>query len=298
MKILTIDGNNLVHRVYWVAENMKHKAENMHVYMFLNSVRSYVDQFKPDKVFCAWDEKPDGLTNKRKELLEEYKGNRDHERNQNVHTKNDIIKKLLTNMGIPSIFPQRYEADDAIKIINDYMDKESRPPRPSKFYKTKQPFQHVIVTVDKDLCQLISNKVSVYDPIRKVLIKDDNFKDVLKYHHDDFITVKALTGDKSDNIPGIKGMGKVKVGKYLAGEYTLTDEEQELYEKNLQLVTLTSDKDEVVYVKSQLMRVTHDANWETFLAACKELKFEQIVKHESKWYSTFFQKNRLEEILS
>ena len=46
MKILTIDGNNLVHRVYWVANNMASKSENMHVYMFLNSVKSYVEMYK------------------------------------------------------------------------------------------------------------------------------------------------------------------------------------------------------------------------------------------------------------
>ena len=294
MKILTIDGNNLVHRVYWVADNMKNKSEDMHVYMFLNCVRSYVDQFKPDKVFCAWDEKPDGLPNKRKELLPEYKGNRDQDRNHVVHKKNYTIKNLLKMMGIPSIFPQSYEADDVIKIINDHMDKKSQ----SVFYKTKQHFQHVIVTVDKDLCQMISGKVSVYDPIKKVEITEDNFKEILKYPHEDFIKVKALTGDKSDNIPGIKGMGKVKVGKYLAGRYNLTDKEQEIYEKNIQLVTLTSDKGEVAYVTSQLIRENYNTKWETFLATCKELKFEQIIKHESKWYGTFFQKNRLEEILS
>lgn len=294
MKILTIDGNNLVHRVYWVANNMKHKAENMHVYMFLNSVRSYVEQFKPDKVVCAWDEKPDGLPNKRKELLEEYKGNRDQERNQAVHNKNDLIKKLLTTMGIPSIFPQRYEADDVIKIIDDYMDSKAR----REFYKTKQPHRHVIVTVDKDLCQLISSKVSVYDPIRKVEITEENFKEILKYPHADFVKVKALTGDKSDNIPGIKGMGKVKVGNYLAGRYELTDKEQELYEKNLQLVTLTSDEDEAAYVTSQLACQTYDTNWEDFLSICEELELKQITTKDSKWHSTFFQKNRLEEILS
>lgn len=294
MKILTIDGNNLVHRVYWVANNMKHKSENMHVFMFLNSVRSYVEQFKPDKVFCAWDEKPDGLPNRRKELLEDYKGNRDQERNQAVHEKNGVIKKLLTSMGIPSIFPQRYEADDVIKIINDYMAEHTR----SEFHKTKKHHRHVIVTVDKDLCQLISSEVSVYDPIRKIEITDENFKDVLKYSHEDFIKVKALTGDKSDNIPGIKGMGKVKVGNYLAGRYNLTDQEQELYEKNKQLVTLTTDKDETAYVRSQLESQTYNTDWDAFLSICDELALKQITTKESKWFSTFFQKNRLEEILS
>ncbi len=57
MKILTIDGNNLVHRVYWVANNIKNVSENYHVYMFLNSVKSYVEMYQPDKVLCVWDEK-------------------------------------------------------------------------------------------------------------------------------------------------------------------------------------------------------------------------------------------------
>ena len=68
MKILTIDGNNLVHRVYWVANNIKNVSENYHVYMFLNSVKSYVEMYQPDKVICVWDEKPDYRPNKRKEL--------------------------------------------------------------------------------------------------------------------------------------------------------------------------------------------------------------------------------------
>ena len=197
-------------------------------------------------------------------------------------------------MGIPSIFPQRYEADDVIKIIDEHMDREAR----ATFYKTKRHYSHVIVTVDKDLCQLISNKVSVYDPIKKVEITPDNFEEILKYPISSFVKVKALTGDKSDNIPGIKGMGKVKVGNFLAGRYKLTDKEKELYEKNLVLVTLTSDKDEVSYVRSQLLRQKYNTDWEAFLSTCKELKFEQITKTEAKWYSTFFQKNRLEEILS
>lgn len=53
MKVLTIDGNNLVHRVYWVANNMKNANENFHVYMFLNSVKSYVELYNPDRTYCV-----------------------------------------------------------------------------------------------------------------------------------------------------------------------------------------------------------------------------------------------------
>jgi DNA polymerase-1 len=294
MKILTIDGNNLVHRVYWVAKNIKNVSENYHVYMFLNSVKSYVEMYQPDKVFCVWDEKPDYKPNKRKELLEDYKGNRDKEYGKEVHTKNEIIKQMLNTLGIPSIFPRSYEADDVIKIINDAYDKHLT----TKFYLTKKLFRHIIVTVDRDLCQLISNKVSVYDPIRKIEINKENFKEILKYDKKDFIKVKALTGDKSDNIPGIKGFGKVKIDKFLNGEVFLTEEENEIYKRNLELVTLTEDKEEKEYVLNQLSEIKYYTNYDKFKELSKEYKFSQILKNDTKWYTAFFQDNRLIELLS
>ena len=294
MKRLTIDGNNLVHRVYWVANNIKNVSENYHVYMFLNSVKSYVEMYQPDKTFCVWDEKPDYKPNKRKELLEDYKGNRDKEYGKEVHTKNEIIKEMLNTMGIPSIFPRSYEADDVIKIINDAYDKHLT----TKFYITKKLFRHIIVTVDRDLCQLISNKVSVYDPIRKIEINKENFKDILKYDKKDFIKVKALTGDKSDNIPGLKGFGKVKIEKFLNGEIFLTQEEENIYKRNLELVTLTEDKDEKEYVLNQLSEIKDTTNYDEFKKLSKEYKFSQIVKNDTKWYTAFFQDNRLLELLS
>ena len=168
----------------------------------------------------------------------------------------------------------------------------------AKFYLTKKLFKHIIVTVDKDLCQLISHKVSIYDPIRKVEINKDNFNEILKYDKKDFIKVKALTGDKSDNIPGLKGFGKVKVEKFLKGEVVLSEEEKETYSRNLKLVTLTDDKDEKEYVMNQLSEIKNETDYDLFKKLSKEYNLSQIVKNDTKWYTTFFQKNRLLELLS
>ena len=279
-KILTIDGNNLVHRVYWVANNMKKKSENFHVYMFLNAVKSYTDMYKADKVICVWDEKPDYRKNKRKELLEEYKGNRNAD--ASVHEKNELIKELLQLMGIPSIYPRDYEADDVIGIIDGY------------FYDD----EHIIVTVDKDLCQLISEDTVVYDPIRKYEINLDNFIEKLKYDPDDFIKVKALQGDKSDNIRGLKGFGKVKIAKFLDGTVRLTEEETEIYSRNLKLVTLSKDYEEENYVVDQLKKCSFDSDFTKFISECEKYYFKNIVNHDQKWFITFFEKNRLLDILS
>jgi len=294
MKILTIDGNNLVHRVFWVANNMKYKVENFHVYMFLNSLKSYVEMYNPDRVYCVWDEKPDYRKNKRKEILKEYKGNRDKDFNKGVHDKNDIIKELLQTMGVPSIFPRDYEADDAIGIINSVEKNHAVV----KFYLTKKLFEHIIVTVDKDLCQLIENKVKVYDPIRKVEINETNFEEIIKFKKDDFIKVKALQGDKSDNIPGIKGFGKVKTEKYLKGEFKLSEDEENILNRNLKLVKLTRDNDEVEYVNEQINKANFTTDFKKFKELCEEYSFNNILKKESVWYSAFFQDNRLLELLS
>lgn len=285
MKVLTIDGNNLVHRVYWVANNMKNANENFHVYMFLNSVKSYVEMYNPDEIFCVWDEKPDYRPNKRKALLQEYKQNRDSERNRQVHDKNELIKEFLQSMGIPSIFPREYEADDAIGFINDTLSQ-------------LDDFKHTIVTVDKDLCQLIDENVCVYDPIRKLEINIDNFEEKLKYKKEDFIKVKALAGDKSDNIPGIKGFGKARIKKYLEGDITLTLEQQEIFERNLELVKLSDDSEEEGYVVSQIQFSSFEPDYEKFLGLCSENYFKNILKSEAKWQTAFFQKNRLMDILS
>ncbi len=286
MKILTIDGNNLVHRVYWVANNMKNTNENFHVYMFLNSLKSYVDLYQPDKVICVWDEKPEYRTNKRKELLKDYKGNRDNEKNKEVHNKNELIKQFLQVMGVPSVFPRDYEADDVIGIVDSFYNKES------------DDFNHTIVTVDRDLCQLISEETTVYDPIRKYEINLNNFQEKLKYEPDEFIKVKALTGDKSDNIPGIKGFGKVKIGKFLNREITLTREEEEIFNRNLKLVKLSIDDEEEKYVVNQLKKCSFKSDFKSFLSLANKYYFKNITNHDQKWYTAFFEKNRLIDILS
>ena len=275
-RILSIDGNNLVHRVYYVANNMPHKSEYLHVYMFLNSVKSYVEMYRPDKVYCVWDEKLVYKPNKRLELLPEYKGNRDKEKGREVHTKNGLIKELLQSIGIPSILPLEYEADDVIAIIDDVIPHDS----------------HVVVTVDRDLCQLITDKTVVYDAIRKLEINLSNFEEKLKYNKEQFVRVKAITGDKSDNIPGIKGFGKKKIEKYF------NNEEREIFERNLKLVTLVNSGDEAESVKAQLDTCSFKTDWTFFKQKAEELNFKNIIKNDSIWYSTFFQTNRLLELLA
>tara|TARA_R110000868_G_scaffold103681_11_gene285372 strand:+ start:2222 stop:3118 length:897 start_codon:yes stop_codon:yes gene_type:complete len=274
LKRMVLDGNNLVHRAFWVSKNQPSFNEHFHVYLFLNSVRTYVKLYEPDVVYCAWDEKANYQLNKRKELLEDYKGNRDKEKNKDVHTHNYIIKELLEYLNIRNVCPYAYEADDVMAIFADQYKEDEK----------------VIITVDKDLCQLIDSKTVVYDPIRKIEFNDKNFEETLKCKKEEFVIIKALAGDKSDNIPGLKGFGKVKIQKYLNGEIAFSVEEANQYAKNLKLMDLDhtlQNEIEVSYVVEQL-NSCQQGDFGKFKTRCKELGFHQILKKTSDWFNTFF----------
>jgi DNA polymerase-1 len=284
MRRLIVDGNNLVHRVFWVAKNQPNFNEHFHIHLFLTSVKNHILQYDPDIVYCTWDEKEDFQINKRKELLQEYKGNRDNERNQQVHSKNHIIKELLEFLGIKNVLPRAYEADDVIAIFHHLFSEDEK----------------IIITVDKDMCQLIDDKTVMYDPIRKVEFNFKNFKELIGYKLEDFVKIKALAGDKSDNIPGIKGFGKVKIAKFLSGEYQMSEEEKVQFEDNLKLVDLSltlQDEDEVNYVRMQF-ETKPGKDFNAFKNKCNELYLHKILNSIDSWYSTFFMKSKLADLLS
>lgn len=284
MKRLIIDGNNLVHRVYWVSKNQPEFNEYFHIHLFLTSVKNYVIKYRPDVTYCAWDEKADYQINKRKELSEDYKSNRDSEKNKDVHTKNYIIKELLKYLGINSVQPHSYEADDVIAIFCDRFKDDEK----------------VIITVDRDLCQLIDEKTIVFDPIRKVEFTIENFEETLKCKKKDFLTIKALAGDKSDNIQGIKGFGKAKIQKYLNEEVFLAPHEVDQFCNNMKLLDLSHTlkcESEYVYVSEQLEKESTIDSKE-FKKSCQGLGFHQILKKYDEWYRIFFEKRTMANVLS
>lgn len=274
MKTLIIDGNNLVHRCYWIANNQAPGEDSLlHVYMFLNSVKSYAEKYKPDKIYCCWDEKKDYGVNERKEMFADYKGNRDREYSAQVHSKNEYIKQLLETLGIKNFFPLKLEADDCMAFLTKSI-----------------PGKKIIVTVDKDLCQCINENVIVYDPIRKNEITIDNFIEVMKVTKEHYLIEKCFKGDKSDNVPGVTGMGKKKIKKYFDGEYHTSAEQSEEFKRNYELFRLDKyeiHKDEHEWYNEQL-GVEQSHNFKLFKQLCQELNLHSVLKNENKWYNVFY----------
>ena len=284
MKTLIIDGNNLVHRTFWTAKNQGKRQgiedteliANMHIYFTLNAIFSYANKFKPTKIVCVWDEKEDYQPNVRKEQLEGYKGNRS--KDSTPHEQNDQIKEMLSCLGIPSIFPREREADDIVAYI----------------CKTFEG-QKVIVSVDRDFLQLVDDKTTLYDAIRKKEFVLETFTEDTGYTKNEWLNAKCLLGDKSDNVPGIPRFGKAKVRKWLDGELTLTDEQEEIFTRNMTVFNLNevmSHDDEVAYYQQQL-DVVVEPRWSEFIMYCEEYDMKNILKKKDAWHNQFILSSKL-----
>ena len=192
MVTLILDANNLLYRTYWVNKN-NITGPDLTAVMFLKAVKSYCDKFNPTQVYAVWDKKIKyPSTNFRKKSSKgNYKSNRDGEIAKEAHRNDNVIKTLLNSLGIKSMYPNVMEADDVIAYLTH-----------------KLPGKKFIITVDKDLYQLIDDNTYVFNPIQKVTITPHNFNIYTKgVQIKDFVDYKALVGDNSDNIKGLNKVG-------------------------------------------------------------------------------------------
>ena len=211
-KIIMIDGNNLMFRSYYATayngnfmNNSKGFPTNA-LFGFTNMIHKIINEETPEYIIVAFDK---GKTFRH----EEYEGYKDGR----VETPDELkkqfpkAKELLTAMGIKYYEIDGYEADDIIGTF-------------AKFCDDDKDFIGTIVSSDKDLLQLISSDVDIK------LLKQ---KDYIRYNEKTFekdygikpinvIDLKALMGDPSDNIPGVKGVGE-KTALKLLHEYKTLD---------------------------------------------------------------------------
>lgn len=147
--------------------------------------------------------------------------------------------------------------------------------------------------------QLVNNSVIIYDPIRKKETNTSNFVTNAGCEQVNFMTIKCLVGDKSDNVPGIPKFGKVKVKKYLEGSILLNEEEQSIFTRNLELFRLDKyrsieNREELLYYKEQVANTERCVpDFQQFIDLCKEHDINSILSKKEDWYNLFFVKHKL-----
>lgn len=211
-KVILVDGNNLLFRSYYataytgnVMKNSKGFPTNA-IYGFINMINKIIQEEKPEYIMIAFDK---GRTF-RHEKYDWYKGGRS-ETPDELKMQFPVAKEICEAMGIHYFEIDNYEADDIIgtfaRVVNENPD-----------------FIATIVSSDKDLLQLITDEVDV-----KLLKQNDYirmntkvFKEIYGVEPIGMIDLKALMGDASDNIPGVKGIGE-KTAISLLSKYQTLD---------------------------------------------------------------------------
>ena len=205
-KILLIDGSSLIFRAFYAIKNLTTKDGVFvnGVYGFLNMYYKALELTNPTHVFVAFDK---GSKTFRHTEYSDYKGTRDKAPNE-ITYQFGILKDLLSSMNVNYLELDEYEADDILGTIAKLAQKEG--------------FEVDIFTGDRDYLQLVDDNIFVYltkKGISEIMLMDNNaiFED-FGISPKQLIEVKALQGDSSDNIPGVKGVGE-KTALKLIQEY-------------------------------------------------------------------------------
>lgn len=238
-KLLLIDGHNLLFKAFYgVPEKLLSDGRPVQgVIGFIGIMTKVIREAEPTHILVVFDpeEKPS-----RAELYVRYKQNRLDFSNkpdrENPFSQLIDIKRAIDSLGIKYVEQPGYEADDMIAS-----------------FATRSNCEVVIASSDTDFLQLVSKSITVFRYHRKKSVLFNEALVRIKYgiHPSRFLEYKALIGDKTDNIDGVKGIGPKTAIKVLNGERELTIEEQKLFERNYSLIKLNTEVD-LPYTMHQL----------------------------------------------
>src|SRR5699024_4158281 len=205
-KLMIIDGSYILHRAFYALPLLSTKKGifTNGVYGFLTMLYRVQEDYRPDYICVAFDKK--GPTFRHKEY-KEYKGNRKSAPTE-LAQQFPIIREVLSTMNIQTLEMDEYEADDIAGTLAKKGEEEQ--------------LEVLLVTGDKDYLQLATDNSQVLLTRKGITeIETYNRKSILEEYGiepEQFIDLKGLMGDSSDNIPGVPGVGE-KTGLKLIKEY-------------------------------------------------------------------------------
>ena len=262
-KLLLIDGNSILNRAFFALPFLSdNQGRNVNaVYGFLNIFLKCIQDYTPDKVVVAFDMRGHNF---RKDLYIEYKANRKG-MPDDLAAQMPVLEEILNLMKVAVVKKAGVEADDIIGTISSHFDGES-----------------IIISGDRDMLQLVSDNVTVLLTKRGVTevetVNPAYLQEVYHLTPKQIIEYKALRGDTSDNIPGVKGVGE-KTAMQLLEKYGDIDN---IYanidqQKGALKDKLVNDK-EMAFVSRQLATIVTNADIVYDIDACTLPNFDTQVK--------------------
>ena len=205
-RVLIIDGMNTFIRSFAAIPTMDENGNHIGgVTGFLKSVGYVTRKFKPSRVYVIFDGK--GGSKRRRDIYPDYKLGRKPltrlNRTYDMTTEKDeqdlmryelvIVAKALMKLPITTITLDHVEADDIMSYVAQHV--------------VENGGESIIYSTDKDFLQLVGDGIKVWNPVRKKTYIPEIVVEDYEIHPNNFLLYRALTGDTSDNLPGIKGLG-------------------------------------------------------------------------------------------
>ena len=246
-----IDGSGYIFRAYYALPPLSRKSDGLPtgavsgfssmLFKLLEDSRSDDTEFKPTHFAVIFDS---ARKNFRNEIYSEYKANR-AEAPEDLAPQFEYIRKSVEAFNLPSIEQINYEADD---LIATYAKKI-----------ISLGAKVTIISSDKDLMQLVSSKVRLFDPMKSKIIGEKEVIEKFGVSPEKVIEVQSLAGDTSDNIPGVQGVG-IKTAADLIQKYGSLDN---LY-KNIDKIPQKKRKETLIknknnaYLSKKLVKLKDD----------------------------------------
>jgi len=194
-KLLILDGNSVLHRAYYALPDWRNRSgeATAGVYGFLSMMLKAIEDLKPTHLAVVFDH-PDPTF--RHTMYVGYQTNREKERqvSEDIWGQIEKLKKVFQSLSLPVYQLSGFEADDLIGTL-----------------ARQAKGDVIIITGDRDLMQLVNDRVKLYMPVKGLsdtqIIDRDKVHEKLGVWPEQVIDYKALVGDSSDNYPGVVGIG-------------------------------------------------------------------------------------------
>ena len=203
--LILVDGSSFLYRAYHAIPpltNSKDEPTNA-IYGMSNMLRKLLNDYEPIYMAVVFDSK--GKTF-RHELSESYKANR-AQMPDDLKSQVKPLHALIRAMGIPVISAEGVEADDVLGVLACYAEREG--------------LDVIIATGDKDMAQLVNEKITLEDTMSKTKLTPAGVFEKFGVHPYDIVDYLALVGDNSENIAGVPKVGAKTAAKWLAEYQTL-----------------------------------------------------------------------------
>ena len=238
-----IDGSGYIFRAYYALPPLSRKSDGMPtgavsgfcsmLFKLLEDSRSDDSVHKPTHFAVIFDS---AKKNFRNDIYSEYKANRS-ETPEDLAPQFEYIRKAVKAFSLPSIELINYEADDLIATYaKQIVDAGAKV---------------TVISSDKDLMQLVSKKIRLYDPMKNKVLGENEVFEKFGVKPNQVIDVQSLAGDPSDNIPGVPGIG-VKTAAELINKYKTLDvllKNINEIPQNKRRETLLTNKDKAILSK-------------------------------------------------